>query len=167
MVTDMNQVTDQIRTIYGEASSFVGGFPQAEDTFRNVPTRFRNQVAKLRENRVHAPDEVVQRRIVELVPLAIQAIDHQHERFNTLRTTFDQRLDGIMKKAGTFEQVCSKIRANSGSEQAQACDRFLDADSIIKTKAQLVDSGFIHLDDVYKEVKLYQTQLNDETLAGK
>ncbi|HYA17907.1 MAG TPA: hypothetical protein VEF06_10595 [Bryobacteraceae bacterium] len=167
IAADLDGLTEQIRNIYGDASAFVDGFPQAEDSFRNVPTRYREQVAKVQGGKVQLPADVIHRRIADLSRLALEAIEHQHERFATVRDTFDQRFGAIMKSAGALEQTCARLPKSADPEDAQACTRFLDADTMIKTKGQLVNSGFAHLEDVYKEVRQYQTDLNTETLNGK
>jgi len=164
---ELDGLTEQIRNIYGDASAFVEGFPQAEDSLRNVPTRYREQVAKIEGGKVQLPADVIHRRIADLSRLALEAIEHQHERFATVRDTFDQRFGAIMKSAGALEQTCARLPKSADPEDAQACTRFLDADTMIKTKAQLVDSGFAHLEDVYKEIRQFQTDLNTETLKAK
>jgi hypothetical protein len=164
---DINGLTEQLRNVFSEASAYLEGFPQAEDTFRHVPTRFQDQVDKVRENQRKAPEDVVRRRIVELAPLALEAIEHQHERYETLRDTYNQRYNDLVKRSAAFEQTCTKLSARADTEQAQACNRFLDAMTMVKTKGQLIDAGFAHLEDVYKETREAQTKLNNETLAAK
>jgi hypothetical protein len=53
----------------------------------------------------------------------------------------------------------------SAPDEAQACTKFLDADSMIRTKADLVSAGFSNLEDVYREVRQAQQALIAETLA--
>jgi hypothetical protein len=167
VAADLNGITEQIRNLYGDASAFVEGFPQAEDQFRNVPTRYRGQVEKINSGRNPLPPDVIQRRIADLSRLAIEAIDHVHERYETLHVTFDQRYNDIVNRSGALEQSCAKLPPGADPDSAQACTRFLDAESMLKTKGPLVDGGFDHIEQVYKEIKQYQTNLNEETLDGK
>jgi hypothetical protein len=166
-VADLDDSTEQIRNLFGDASAFLDGFPQAEEQFRNLPTRYRTQVEKLHTARNPLPPDVIQRRIADLSRLALEAVDRLHGRYGTLHSTFDQRYNDMVKRSGALEKSCAKIPAGTESEEAQACTRFLDAESMIKTKAPLVDTGFDHIEQVYVEVKQDQTRLNEETLNGK
>jgi len=167
-LADLDGATEQIRDLYGDASAFLDGFPQAEDQFRNVPTRYREQVEKLHADKNPLPPEVIHRRIADLSRLALEAIDHLHERYGTLRVTFDQRYNELVKRTGVVEQSCARLPAGGNqSGDAQACNRFLDAESMIKTRGPLVDTGFDRIEQVFNEIKKYQTNLNEETLKGK
>src|ERR1700679_2801463 len=47
---EIDQVTDQIRSVYTDASSYITGFPSAEDAYRTLPAKFTAQAEKLRAN---------------------------------------------------------------------------------------------------------------------
>jgi hypothetical protein len=167
VATDLDGTTEEIRNLFGDATAFVDGFPQAEDQFRNVPTRYREQVEKINKGRNPLPPDVIHRRIEDLSRLALEALDHLHERYVTLHVTFDQRYSDTVKRFGVLEQSCAKLPAGSTADEAQACTRFLDAESMMKTKGPLVDTGFEHIEQVYKEIKQDQANLNEKTLNGK
>jgi hypothetical protein len=167
VAANLDGTTEEIRNLFGDASALVDGFPQAEDQFRNIPTRYREQVEKVNKGRTPLPPDVIHRRIADLSRLAIEAVDRLHERYGTLHVTFDQRYNDSLKRYGVLEQSCAKLPAGTKSDEAQACNRFLDAESMIKTKGPLVDIGFDHVEQVYNEVKQSQIKLNEDTLNGK
>ncbi len=169
LATDLAQVTEQVRTIYGDASAITTGFPSAEETYRNLPHKFSDQVTKVRANKGQADAATIRRRLTELTTQAMVILERQHARVASLQTNFQQRMNTLVNRVPELEKACAKAQAEPAPklEEVQACSKFLDASTMLKTKSDIVASGFANLDSVYNEVKQTQQGLNNEILAGK
>jgi hypothetical protein len=87
LTADLDQISEQIRTIYGDAGSYLEGFPAAEETYRSIPTRFQDSVGKIVENKSHADADTIRRRLTQMTTQVNEVIERQHIRFSTLETT--------------------------------------------------------------------------------
>jgi hypothetical protein len=164
---EISEVTEQIRRLFGDSGTYLEGFPQAEEGYRSIPTRFRDQVVKIQENKANADPDTVRRRLTQLSTQVTEVLERQHTRFNTLRDTFSQRMDAVTKRLPELEQKCAKVQAEAAaSDEARSCSGFLDADAMIKTRAEPIAAGFTHLEDTFKEVRQDLQQLAAQTMAA-
>jgi FtsZ-binding cell division protein ZapB len=144
VTSQLNQIVDQLQSLYADANSYTSNFPTAEDGFQNIVTKFQAQIDKAKELKTEVDAESLHRRLAQTATAATEALERQHARVTSVQANYQQRLQPAMARSASLEQTCGKV-------QSPACAKFLDAYSLMKTKADLVAGGFSHVETVYQE----------------
>ena len=164
---EVDQQVEEIRRIYADAQSYSQDFPALEESYRTAITRFREQLDKDREATGSSDPETMRRRTASTAARVTDLLEQQHKRTTVIQSTYEQRLESLMKRGTDLEQACAKIQAapDSPTEQTQACSKLADAFSMLKAKSEIVAGGFTRVEGVYQETRQASDKIAAESTA--